>query len=143
MNSFWKFLIVFLAVTGAVTLATSLGDLQLGRENYWDHHGFLFLAWIALFPRLTLLFSSVASGGFLWWLSWFFAPRLLVAFLATLAYWQQNPVLVVIAWVIAWSGETSEKYVVVRRTQGFSGARNLGKKETEKDVIDAEWTEVK
>jgi len=73
------------------------------------------LIFIAIFPRLTLLFSSVPFGGVLWWLGWIFAPRLLVAILATVNYWNQNKVLVVIAWLIALGGESSEKHVVCTR----------------------------
>jgi hypothetical protein len=109
----WAFL--FLAITGAVALTTASFDVSFGRENYWDHRGVFFLFFVTLFPRLTLLFSSVASGGVVWWLAWIFAPRILVAVLATLAYWHQNPVLVVISWLVALSGESSEKYVVVKR----------------------------
>ncbi len=83
--------------------------------NFWDVHGIFFLAFMCFFPRLTLLFSSVASGGLLWWLGWIFAPRLLVAILATTAYWNTNTILVVITWIWALSGETAEKAVVVKR----------------------------
>jgi hypothetical protein len=51
----------------------------------------------------------VAFGGFLWWLGFFFMPRLLVAVLATVAYGKTNPLLVVIAWIVAISGEFMEK----------------------------------
>ncbi len=84
-------------------------------HNFWHAHGLLFLVFITLFPRLTLLFSSVATGGWLWWLGWLAAPRLLVAILATTAYWHTNPVLVVIAWFVAFSGESAEKATVLRR----------------------------
>jgi hypothetical protein len=80
--------------------------------DFWDVHGWVFLICITIFPRLTLLFSSIATGGLLWWLGFIFAPRLLVAILATMAYWDTNPVLCVIAWVVALSGETSEKSAV-------------------------------
>ncbi|RYZ60206.1 MAG: hypothetical protein EOP07_01625 [Proteobacteria bacterium] len=83
--------------------------------NFWDVHGLLFIAFMFFFPRLTLLFSSVATGGILWWLGFIFAPRLLVAILATMAYWTTNPILVVCAWIWALSGETAEKTVVKRR----------------------------
>jgi len=64
------------------------------------------------FPRLTLLFSSVAFGGLFWWLGFIFAPRLLVAILATTAYWQTNTVLVVLTWIWAVGGESAEKKTV-------------------------------
>jgi hypothetical protein len=124
MKTLFKIVIALLAVTGAVMLATALFGMQFGRENYWDHHGFFFLFFIALFPRLTLLLSSVATGGLIWWLAWIFAPRILVATLATIAYWHQNPILVAIAWVVALGGESSEKYVAVkRRAPQWAGGR--------------------
>jgi uncharacterized membrane protein YGL010W len=122
---FLKFLIAFFAITGAVVLATGLLDVRFENSNFWDHHGVLFLIAIAIFPRLTLLFSGVATGGLLWWLGWIFAPRILVAVLATVAYWYQNPILVVIAWLVAFSGESSEKYAVVQRT-GYPKPVNKG-----------------
>ncbi len=115
MKTLFRWAILFLAITGAVAIATGSLDVTFGRENYWDHRGVFFLIFVTIFPRLTLLFSSVASGGVIWWLAWIFAPRILVAVLATLAYWHQNPILVVIAWLVALSGESSEKYVVVKR----------------------------
>src|SRR5579885_1996222 len=118
MRSFLRFIIAFLAITGAVALATAFTGIRFGRDDFWNHHGLLFLIAIAIFPRLTLLFSSVATGGIFWWAGWLFVPRYLVAFLATLAYWDQNPFLVVIAWLIALGGESSEKYVVVHRARG-------------------------
>ncbi len=75
--------------------------------NFWDHHGVFVLVCLALFPRLTLLLASFATGGFLWWLGWLFAPHLLVAILS-IPYWDQNPVLVILAWVIALSGTSGE-----------------------------------
>lgn len=79
--------------------------------DFWDVHGIWFLVCVAIFPRLTLLFSSVVSGGVLWWLGWIFTPHLLVAFLA-LPYWDTNPVLVIIAWVLAFFGTVEEKKTV-------------------------------
>lgn len=77
--------------------------------DFWDVHGIFFLVFMFFFPRLTLLFSSVAFGGILWWLGWFIAPRLLVAILATIAYWHINPILVIITWFWAFGGESFEK----------------------------------
>lgn len=82
---------------------------EFGHVNYWDKHGIFFLIFITLFPRLTLLFSSVATGGFFWWLGFLFVPRILVASLATVSYFHTNPVLVIISWLVALGGETAEK----------------------------------
>lgn len=68
----------------------------------------LLLLGLALFPRITLLVSSIATGGFFWWLGWLFAPHLLVAILATMTYWDTNPILVVFAWLFALGGSSTE-----------------------------------
>jgi len=81
--------------------------------NFWDVHGLWFIFFMFFFPRLTLFFSSVASGGLLWWLGFIFAPRLLVAILATSAYWDTNVILVVLTWIWALGGEGAEKSAVV------------------------------
>lgn len=93
----------------------SFPQISFGLENFWDKHGIFFLIFITFFPRLTLFFSSVAFGGFFWWLGFIFAPRILVAVLATIAYWNENPILVIISWFVALSGESGEKYVVRKR----------------------------
>jgi hypothetical protein len=80
--------------------------------NFWDVHGALFLVFIALFPRLTLFFSSVPFGGLLWWLGFIFAPHLLVAILATTYYWDTNPILCIISWFVAFAGTGGEAKVV-------------------------------
>jgi hypothetical protein len=77
--------------------------------SFWDNHGVFFIFFMFFFPRLTLLFSSVPFGGFFWWLGWIFAPRLLVAILATMAYLQTNPMLVFLAWIWATLLEVFEK----------------------------------
>lgn len=115
MRLFIKFFAAFLILTGAVTLITQLTHIEFSNKNYWDYRGFFFLFFVTIFPRLTLLFSSVAFGGILWWLGFIFTPRILVACLATLTYWHQNPVLVIISWLVAIGGESSEKVVIVRR----------------------------
>lgn len=112
---FFKIILGFSLIALGVALASRFSNFELGNDNFWDHHGVWFLIFIALFPRLTLLLSSVASGGFIWWLAWLITPRILVAFLATLAYWNQNPALVLISWFVALGGESSEKTVMVRR----------------------------
>lgn len=84
--------------------------------NFWDVHGILFVICLAFFPRLTMLFATV-WGGFFWWLGWLFAPRLLVAILATTHFWHTNPVLVVITWIWALAGEGGEKGVAVKKAQ--------------------------
>ncbi|MGH8372346.1 MAG: hypothetical protein ACRETO_06410, partial [Gammaproteobacteria bacterium] len=62
-------------------------------DSFWFHHGLWFILFMFFFPRLTLLLSSVPFGGLFWWLGWIFAPRLLVAILATTNYWHTNMIL--------------------------------------------------
>ena len=110
-----RFLVVFALVGVASLVAVQAFGVEFGSANYWDAHGLLLLAGLALLPRLTLLLSSIATGGLLWWAGWLFAPRILVATLATISYFETNPALVVISWLIALGGETSEKCWVGRR----------------------------
>tara|TARA_R110000868_G_scaffold398317_3_gene671447 strand:- start:4284 stop:4538 length:255 start_codon:yes stop_codon:yes gene_type:complete len=79
--------------------------------DFFENHGVGTLILLALFPRLTLLFMSFASGGVLWWLGWIFTPHLLVAILS-LSYWDTNPILVIMAWIIALGGTSSESKLI-------------------------------
>lgn len=110
--------------------------MEFAQKNYWNHHGLWFLVFVSLFPRLTLLLSSVSSGGLLWWLGWAFAPRFLVAILATLSYWNQNPFLVSMAWLIAIGGESTEKVIIYRRRQGHPFRRTHIEIEDEVEMKD-------
>ena len=78
--------------------------------NFWDIHGILFILFMFFLPRLTLFLSSVAFGGIFWWIGFLFAPRLLVAILATSAYWETNTILVIVTWFWAIGGESTEKH---------------------------------
>lgn len=81
--------------------------------DFWDVHGIWFIIFMFFFPRLTLLFSSVAFGGLFWWLGFIFTPRLLVAILATTAYWETNQILVVLTWFWALGLESAEKRMLL------------------------------
>ena len=81
--------------------------------NFWDYHGLWFVLFMCFFPRLTMLFATV-WGGFLWWVGWLFMPRLTVAIIASMTFWDANPVLVVFTWLWALSGEAGEKKMVVK-----------------------------
>lgn len=144
---------VFFVLLVATNLMMDLFKMDFGTVNYWDKHGVFFLFFIAIFPRLTLLFSSVAFGGFLWWLGFFFCPRILVASLATVTYFHTNPVLVTLSWLIALGGEVFEKWGLGRgrfRVHTYRGADFSRGPESEiqrphstlsnDDVIEAEFT---
>ncbi len=79
--------------------------------DFWQHHGIIFIIFMIFFPRLTMLFATV-WGGWLWWTGLIFMPRLTVAILATTYYWHTNMVLVIFAWIWAFSGEGLEKTIV-------------------------------
>ena len=83
-------------------------------NDFFQHHGIICLICLAMFPRLTLLFGAFVTGGVLWWLGWIFAPHLLVAILS-LQYWSTNPVLVIIAWVMAFGGTSAETKTATRK----------------------------
>lgn len=83
--------------------------------DFWDNHGILFLICIAIFPRLTLLFAVASPFGLLHWLGWIFTPHLLVAIMATYRYWDTNPFLCVVAWLIAFAGTVGEGETVRRK----------------------------
>ena len=83
--------------------------------DFFDTHGVAVLLGLAIFPRITLLLASFATGGFFWWIGWFITPHLLVAILS-LSYWDTNPVLVVIAWFMAICGTGAEG--------GYTSSRN-------------------
>lgn len=76
--------------------------------DYWDQHGILFLLGLTFFPRITVLFFSAVSFNLLVFVGWLFAPHLLVAILATTQYWDTNPVLVIVAWFVAFGGTGAE-----------------------------------
>ena len=119
MHTLVKILILFLALTGVAALMGNAFNVEFGSENYWDNHGLFFLLFITAFPRLTLFISSIPFGGLFWWLGFFFAPRFLIACLATLAYWNSNPILVIFSWLICLSGESGEKYVVTEKVRTY------------------------
>jgi len=85
--------------------------------DFWQAHGIWFLIFITMFPRLTMLFAMTLPFGWLAWLGWVFTPSLLVAILTTTYYWNTNPVLCVIAWMVAFSkfGGTATKTSSSRR----------------------------
>ena len=70
-------------------------------------HGVFFLLGLAVFPRVTLLLFAATPFGWLAWIGWVIAPHLLVAVLS-LPYWDSHPVLVIIAWVMAFVGTAGE-----------------------------------
>jgi len=112
MKSIVKFFAIFVLIAFVTNLWVALTGIPFASENFWNHHGVLFLIFITLFPRLSLILSSVPFGGVMWWLGLIFTPRLLVAILATINYWNENPILVVLSWLVCLGGEASEKIII-------------------------------
>jgi len=82
--------------------------------SFWDVHGIFFLMGLVLIPRLTVIFFSAVTGGLLFWIAFLIFPRIVIPILAAYHYWDTNPVLVVLAFLICLSVETGEKTVVKR-----------------------------
>jgi len=87
--------------------------------DFWDYHGFLFIFFMAFFPRLTMFFTSICfmpwSYPILFWFGWLLTPRLTVAILASFFYFTQNPVLCVFTWLWAIGGEGTEKKAIIQK----------------------------
>jgi hypothetical protein len=86
--------------------------------NFWDNHSILFVLAMMFFPRLTMLFATSYGGGLFYWLGWLFLPRVTVAIIATVLYWETNPVLVVLTFLWALCGEGAEKSLVKGKANG-------------------------
>lgn len=127
--------ILLTIILGVGSIIGDLSSLKFGNVDFWQVHGWIFLIMITFFPRLTLFFSSVSSGGLLWWIGWLVAPRILVAILATFGYWNTNPFLVILSWLLAFGGESSEKHYVTKSVS--SGRKRYSSRP---DDIDAEYT---
>lgn len=139
MKTLVKFALIFLVLSLVTAMLPSWMDIEFGQVNYFERHSYLFLLFITLFPRLTLLLSSVPFGGIFWWIGFFFAPRFLVAILATIGYWETNPLLVTFAWVVAWGGESGEKYYAARKFKSRSRSGSFRKSRLSEDAIDIDY----
>lgn len=130
MKTIYKILIIILSITLISTVLYNYTEFQFGNINYFDKHGWFFLFFLTFFPRVALfvaaLFGNIAIGGPLWFLGYFFAPRVLVAILATASYWHTNQILVIISWLVAIGGESSEKIIISNRVSGKPKKFNHG-----------------
>lgn len=149
MTTLLRGIAIFFLLIVATSVMGDIFKMQFGDINFWQKHGVFFLFFISFFPRLTLLFSSVAFGGFFWWLGFIFVPRILIASLATVAYFKTNPILVTISWLIALGGEVFEKWGIAGRKKfifkTYSNYPYETQVQPEKslnqgDVIEAEFT---
>lgn len=83
--------------------------------SFWDVHGLFFLAGLVLFPRITVILFSHVTGGLLFWVFFLLFPRIVIPILAAYHYWDTNPILVILSFLICISAETGEKTIVQRR----------------------------
>jgi len=114
MKKFYLLSILVLFLTSCATTTVSPTG-----SDFWDYHGWLqLLGWI-MFPRLMFWFFSVITGGFWFWVGVFFVPRLMAAFWLTYGYFHTNPILCVLAWIFAITGEQTEKSKGVKYSLKF------------------------
>ena len=86
--------------------------LESAGVNFWQVHSILFVIVMCIFPRITMFITGICFmpfTGLLFWLGWLLTPRLTVAILASFFYFTTNPILCVLAWLWALSGESAEK----------------------------------
>ena len=94
-------------------------------DNFCTYHTVVILIGFTFFPRLSLLFCNIPYGLF-FWIGWFFLPRIVIAVNATIFYLDTNPILVILSWIIALSGESAEKsYTYKIKNEKFSKSRNV------------------
>ena len=80
--------------------------------DFWQIHGICFCIFMLFFPRLTMLFTGICFmpfAGVLFWFGWVLAPRLTCAILASFLYFNTNPILCILVWFWAFTGESVEK----------------------------------
>ena len=74
--------------------------------------GVFILFALAFIPRISmvcmLIWGALTSNGVFWWLGFIFLPHIVVAVEATSHYWDTNPILCVIAWMMAFGGTFGE-----------------------------------
>ena len=94
-------------------------------ENFWAYHSIFLLIGLTLFPRISLFFCNIPTS-LLFWLGWFLLPRIVIAINATIYYLDTNPILVIISWIIALSGESAEKkYTYKFKQNTFNKKRDI------------------
>ena len=123
--------------------------------SFWTVHGyfigFFFLLLLFVLPRFAMFAFLVLPIGIvswiaepfgltgfaalcvavLGWVAWLLAPRFLVAILATVLYWDVNPSLCLLAWLIAFGMLRTKKKAAEKM------ARERHEKQTQ---AEAEWS---
>ena len=84
--------------------------------NYWDVHGWWFLFFMLVFPRITMLVSGICFMTWLhpvlFWFGWVLTPRFVGAILATWFYFHTNPVVCIFAWIAALGVSVGQKKII-------------------------------
>ena len=81
-------------------------------ENWGAFGGLVLMILCAIFPRIAMIVAMLFGGlgvAFLGILGWIFVPRITIAIIATVNYFDTNPVLCILAWIILLCGEGAEK----------------------------------
>jgi hypothetical protein len=99
--------ILLILVSG---IAWSAPDLR--PYDFFTTHSILHLIGWALVPRIMFIFFSLMSGGLLFWTGVILVPRIMVAYWATVYYWDTNILLCLAAWGLAVTGEFGEKVYI-------------------------------
>jgi len=100
-------------------------------DNFFTNHTMGYLIILSIFPRFGLLFCGI-QGTIFFWIGWLFLPRVMIAILATLFYSTTNPILVILSWISAFSGESAEK----KFSYKYSKKMKNKIKQTDYEVID-------
>lgn len=74
--------------------------------SFWTAHihPIIFILFLMVFPRLTLLvwwLAGILSITFFGFIFWLISPSFLIAYLASSIYWETNPTLVILSWIWA------------------------------------------
>jgi len=78
--------------------------------DFWELHGIWFIIFLAIFPRITMVVTGIFSAflGPLFFFGWLLFPRITIAILASMIYFDTNPVLCVLSWFWAFGGTRVE-----------------------------------
>ena len=86
-------------------------------EN-WNLLGGLVLCFLcATFPRIAMIVACLAGGlgvSLAGVMGWIFIPRISIAIIATVNYFDTNPILCIVAWIILLGGEGAEKRALAK-----------------------------
>ncbi len=112
-NRYFFFLFLFSALF--LTGCSVAGHEMTTQTDFWRVHSVWFLIFMNLFPRITMLVATPFPIGFGGWFGWLVVPRIYAAIIATTLYWNTNPTLCVITWIIALGTTSTNEGVLIRK----------------------------